>query len=1188
MEINRNGKKLQILKADFIERISLMLIQSIGRNKNNLYFLTIELLFILGKQLEICPYNDFAYPLLKKGIKGICAYLEGKPLTIDKENCPILLAFGHLYKIRHLIELIDEFKAIRKSIKLDKETKAKPKILEEKKEEIKEIKEKNNAHDQIEVRQIDIETKTAKPLFGHENKNEEPSNQSKDIKENSNLVEEIECVLSHIGPKSTVFCNMCQKSVCIDCHLVYFSDEKYIYKKEDLNIEELKEHKEMFMNSLQSTNPLLDDAQNSGFYPLTNVMEKMGGNPTIDPEPIYFVTKGSKQKYLLKILRIYNEEGNGEYALKQIILFKGVEKEKLWEETKLEYEQMENLLGDWGYQYIVVYNYGCNDQAYEILMECFGKPFNKIIFPNFTTEEFQGILYETCSFLSFLHYSQIFHGDIKRDNLLLNEQAYLPKFIDYGISTTFTDQDSLTQLRKSKIDGFKNIKGYTTRMAPPELLQYFYFGQNNTDFEYYLDKMDIYNFGMTLFYMIANISREESSGLDRLKVAIRPDTEHIFLEQIDTYLSKAQLILWDKEFSMKIFELIKCCLKLEPSERPNSHQLCALFQYMHNLSSIQLKGIIDFSYNNENIHNIIELNRLYFDINKILPKHDYFTCLNSCEKYIKLLENIYGNEYRNTKEYARINLILGQCHYTLYQLKESESCLLEGQSIFNKILPKLHPDAELNYFLLGDVYLSSKKLDKAKYMYEKALKIARKLYGQTAHRNLVKIYQKLGIIYYSNPGKYRLENMREYFTKENKNKAKGLQMLEDSISLIKEHPGRVFGGLLAQSYICLGKAYAYGTHFNDIRTEEEMLAKGLNMMLKVTNGASHPIFIDCYKSLSRINKKYGYLEKAEELLLEGLKHHINIFKYQIHNYFPKEFEDLSDEHVKKQTAFTNCIRLMNIVLDTQIKFGYSGKDIASTYQKIGVYYVIMRMENQAEEALNKAAKLFTYIYGNSTSKALGDTYEYLATSKMNLRHNTRYPITPGEIKIVKELYYKSIEQYISLANGEEHLNLAMSYYLLGSVYHLEHRLQMGERLWLQCADQLQIIESKNLQASYGKLYETTNSLRILETSRGIRKVVIIQEDPIRNYQTLCIQCYSMLADLYESKELYSQGALFSFKAYRMWAITQGMSNNKTKCYQDKFFFFFSLLGMLIYIYIMYIYIYILCIYIYIYYVYIYI
>ena len=227
----------------------------------------------------------------------------------------------------------------------------------------------------------------------------------------------------------------------------------------------------------------------------------MNPNIIIDKECITIIPK---KKKLLKIMRVYNTKGNGEFVLKQIIPIKNrniVEKEL--KSAKNEYDLMDKIK-DFS---ILSYHYGSNENAFEMLMENWGKPLNKIDFWKLKEKELFQIIREYCDALFRMNYKGIYHGDIKMENIVLNEQSYIPKFIDYGISTKLSHEELfLIRTATRNENNWDHLKGWTSHMAPTELLQYL---NNEEDksriISYCLSKIDVFCLEFTLFCMRTSV-----------------------------------------------------------------------------------------------------------------------------------------------------------------------------------------------------------------------------------------------------------------------------------------------------------------------------------------------------------------------------------------------------------------------------------------------------------------------------------------------------------------------------------------------------------------------------------------------------------------------------------------------------------------------------------------------------------
>ena len=404
------------------------------------------------------------------------------------------------------------------------------------------------------------------------------------------------CILSHTYSISEVMCPFCRNRVCIDCHLFQILED-IKGSKDDSIKHQNKLHKNEFISALSETHPNSSAFNNPGFYPYTSVMSRMSDDPIIDPVPIYSVTKSHHQ--LMKILKITKIKSGRPcyYAIKQIVPVRDYE-EKIIAEAKKEYEIMKKLtpydkieclmcnieLAFGSDLSILTYNSGCNNEVFEMLMEDWGVPMYKLNYISFAQEStkliyqiFQGLAEN----LSFLHQKGIYHGDIKMDNIIINEVCWVPKFIDFGSSIIFENEEGLCRKRNTVDDEIEEFMHIFTRLfAPPEQLRA---SDESKKIEYYLNKVDIFCLGMVFFFMVTNA--DNNLRYDLYELRNDPQCSAEYNKKIDESLENCKDNLTnDREFNYKIIEIIKCCLNLNPELRPDAYKLRAMFQYINNFS----------------------------------------------------------------------------------------------------------------------------------------------------------------------------------------------------------------------------------------------------------------------------------------------------------------------------------------------------------------------------------------------------------------------------------------------------------------------------------------------------------------------------------------------------------------------------------------------------------------------------
>ena len=545
-----------------------------------------------------------------------------------------------------------------------------------------------------------------------------------------------DCVLNHRNPLSTIYCNKCNKVVCIDCHLFSF------YKNEGH-----KEAIKVILNNLQNTLPITDQPHLSEFYVYTDVLNIMNPNIMIDKECIAIIPK---KNYLLKIMRVYNTKGNGEFVLKQIIPIKNTQiVEKELKSAKNEYELMDEMK-DFS---ILSYHYGSNENAVEMLMENWGKPLNEIDFWKLKEKELFQILREYCEALKTMNYKGIYHGDIKTENIVLNEQSYIPKFIDYGISSQLSHEE-LFLIRTTTINenNWKHLKGLTSRMAPTELLQYL---NNEEDksriITYCLSKIDVFCLGFTLFCMITQSDYQYMKKLQNLRNSTH--TEKQFYIEIKKILAKSLSSLpWNKEFKSKLEQII--LLSLQPVElRPNALEFFTIIQLFDTLPINQYIYLCQTVTTNQSfkILQLIYFNSLNVKIINICNRGiEYEKGLTLCSELEIILKDLFGEDYyKNTREYmincGHFGTLLGQkCDYA-----RSREYIERAIKLGEQLLTPMHPTLFRLYGELEVVLGELGLYEEAENMRKKTLNLEKQLYGDKAHPEVARSYYNLGSFYHT-------------------------------------------------------------------------------------------------------------------------------------------------------------------------------------------------------------------------------------------------------------------------------------------------------------------------------------------------------------------------------------------------------------------------------------------------------
>ena len=110
---------------------------------------------------------------------------------------------------------------------------------------------------------------------------------------------------------------------------------------------------------------------------------------------------------------------------------------------------------------------------------------------------------------------------------------------------------------------------------------------------------------------------------------------------------------------------------------------------------------------------------------------------------LQLTQSKLGKEHLKT---AQCLYLLGRCHYLIGDEKVAESYVLESKAIWDKTLPKDHPDQAKSRNLLAVIYSNRSQNEEAAQLYLEARQIWGKSLGPT-HENYLAVLVNLGILY---------------------------------------------------------------------------------------------------------------------------------------------------------------------------------------------------------------------------------------------------------------------------------------------------------------------------------------------------------------------------------------------------------------------------------------------------------
>ena len=821
-----------------------------------------------------------------------------------------------------------------------------------------------------------------------------------------------ECSLSHLNSLSKIFCSSCNKEVCIDCHwFSYLGDPKH--SKAMQEIEE----------KLVSTYPKTDNPHLSGHYPYTKVIDRMHGKSNILPIPIYIANKGDN---LLKILRVITQGDTGEFVLKQIIPVKDSSQDiEILQEAEEEYKIMDDLKD----VCIRSYNYGKNENGFEMLMENWGFPLNRCNFPAFEEKVFYQIMKESSKALYYIQSKGLFHSDIKMENLILNTKCFIPKFIDFGTATIV---DNISELFEVNIainnakQPMKLLKGLTYHMAPPEVLQYleqYEDAECTQEISYNLSKIDVFCMGMTFFAVIAR-ERFKPTHLQEMRSLSNEGT--IFIREIEEILTESmKFIAWGDEFKLKIIELIKSCLQFNINLRPNSYQLFAIIQYFGNLTLQELVQMLSDINTSQNIKALVDLNELNRQIVEIIStKLEIEKALNLCKEYEGKLESILGEKYEVSEEYLDLCYNYGILYQYRGNYNLSEEWNIKGLNISLANLNPLHPRIESFYYELGQVKRLVGLYNKSEKMFAKALSHNQTIHGNKAHPDIAKCYDAFGWLYRVQGEFNKAEN---HFN----------QALEQRIEIYGENPHPD----TCASYKNLGNLFDNEGSYEKGR---EIYKKELDNRILLLGGEKvHPDIALSYMNLGNLNLKEGNYKECEEMYNKCLDQQIKIFGFGAHPTIAATHVNLGNLY-HSQGNFTKSEVAFMKALNMQIEiFGdIPHPEIASTYINLGTLYLSQGNYEKSEEMQWKGLELNKKIYGDKLHPEIANRYVslgacYLAQEKFSKAY---------------EMLEVGFDQQQKIFGKKVHPDMAELYLNLGIYYKNQMNAEKAEEMFIKALD----------------------------------------------------------------------------------------------------------------------------------------
>ena len=945
---------------------------------------------------------------------------------------------------------------------------------------------------------------------------------------------------------STIYCKKCDKVVCLDCHLFsYYKNQGH------------KEAIRQIINDLQNTHPKTDQPHLPGFYVYTDVLNTMNPNIIIDKECIAILPK---KNYLLKIMRVYNTKENGEFVLKQIIPIKDkriVEKEI--QSAKNEFELMDEMKEF----SILSYHCGSNESAFEMLMENWGKPLDKINFHKLKEKELFQVIREYCEVLKKMNDRGIYHGDIKMENMILNELNYIPKFIDYGISSDLSDDEEIFVIKTTtrNENNWEYLKGWTSHMAPTELLQYL-----NPEVDKYriitycLSKIDVFCLGLTLFYMITQSDYKYMKKLQTLRSSIL--TEEQFCAEIEiTLIEFLSSSPWNKEFTSKLVQIIKVCLQ-RVELRPNALELFPIIQLFDNLPLDQFSSLCQTVTTDQSvkIQELMYFNSLNVTIINIRNRRVKFEeGLRLCAKAEIKLKDIFGeNYYKNTREYLHICDHFG----TLYDQKgdDTRNCIKYAEialQLGEQLLTPMHPTLFELYGRMAVVLQNLGLYEDSENMRKKVLNLRKQLYGDKAHPDVAISYNNLGFFYYS---QCKYELAKENFT----------EALNQDLEIFGDKPHEH----IATSYNNLGGVYK---DLAEYKKEEVFNNKSLAISKQLYGEKAHPHIALNYNNLGVLYNNQSNYTKAEEMHIKALNQRLELYGNRLHPDIARSYNNLgyaNQSQGKYKEGEKYHKKALNIY--KHIHGERAHPDIALSYNNLGTIYGEQKDYKRAEEMHIKALNQRLELYGDNPHAEVSDSYNTLGVVCGN----------QGDNKRAKQYYMKALDIEKQIHGEKDNPNIARCYNNLGMVYFSQGDIIRTEEMLTKALEQrLRIFGNntphKDIANSYSNLgvfYKVKDDYeRALEyLTKSVDMISLIHKNNSHSDVILYSNTLAYVSEEYKNSQ--NDPGYYLYKSFIKFVKSFGYLNTLAQYKLNKFNEYYSAISIYfiylkVYIY-MYIYIYI--------------
>ena len=455
---------------------------------------------------------------------------------------------------------------------------------------------------------------------------------------------------------------------------------------------------------------------------------------------------------------------------------------------------------------------------------------------------------------------------------------------------------------------------------------------------------------------------------------------------------------------------------------------------------------------------------------------------------------------------GRVLNMSGQVYNCLGEYNQAKELFEKALTIRKKIFGEDHADVATSYDNLALVYNRLGEYNQAKELHEKALMIFKKIFGED-HANVAKSYNNLALVY---------KSLGEY------NQAK--ELYEKALTIFK----KIFGedhADVATSYDNLALVYKSLGEYNQAK---ELFQKALTIRKKIF-GEDHATVATSYNNLALVYNSLGEYNQAKELYEKAL----TIFK----KIFGKDHADVATSYDNLALVYNSlgeynqAKELFQKALTIRKKiFGEDHANVATSYNNLALVYNSLGEYNQAKELFEKALMIFKKIFGEDHAD-VATSYNNLASVYNSLReHNQAKELHEKALMISKKIF------------GEDHADVATDYNNLASVYSSLGEYNQAKELYEKALtifkkifgeDHADVATSyNNLASVYDQLGEYNQAKVLHEKALTIRKKTFGEDhaDVATSYNNLAL-VYNSLGEYNQAKELFQKALTIRKKIF---------------------------------------------------------